>query len=198
MLELAGTIAIGSVEGSGRSSMSHCVKLVASAALTVLGIATALAQGAQQEVQLTANVPSSCKLDGTSTPSAVNMTIPIDAAGNINTAQQTFVVNQVVCTTSTSIMATSMRGGVKSAANPGSAFTNIINYKSTVHFGKAKSSLNTATVPTANGPESGTSDSTNRPQSGALIIHVSPLASTLPLAGGSDYSDTMRITLTPD
>jgi hypothetical protein len=172
--------------------------LCTAAALTLAYVATAIAQGTQQDIQITANVPSTCKVDGTSTPSALNMTIPIDAAGNVNTAQQNFVVNQVVCTTSTSIMATSMRGGVKSATNPGTAFTNIINYKSTVIFGKAKSNLNTATVPTANGPESGTSDSTNRPQNGALVIQVSPLASALPLAGGSDYSDTLRITLTPD
>jgi hypothetical protein len=178
--------------------MSHWVKLTAAAGVTMACIATAFAQGAQQGVQLQAYVPSSCTLGGTSTPSALNMSIPIDGAGNVNTAQQTFVVTQVVCTTSATIMATSMNGGVKSATNPGSAFTNIINYKSTVQYGKAKSTLNTATIPTANASESGTSESTGSPQTGALVIRVTPLASTLPLAGGSDYSDTLRITLLPD
>lgn len=178
--------------------MLRQAKPAAALLLTLSCIATAFAQGAQQEVSLRAVVPTSCSLKGGGGFNAINTTIPVSAAGAVNTAKQTFNVTQVICTTSVSLHAASMNGGVRSATNPGSAFTNVIDYKGTVQFGKAKSIVNTSAIKGAVGSEAGNADSTGNPHQGALIIHIEPQANVLPLAGGSDYQDTLRITLTPD
>jgi hypothetical protein len=167
--------------------------------LVLLAVPLAVnAQGAQQDVSITANVPSTCRLGGTSTPPDLNMTIPITAAGNVNTATQSFNVFNVFCTRPTSVLATSMNGGVRSATVPGPSFTNIINYVARVRYGFATSNLNTATNPAASGPESGNAAPTFLPWFGTLRIDVTPTASPLPLAGGNDYADVLRITLTPE
>ena len=175
--------------------------IVAVASVVATGVActgAAAAQSFKQDLAITANVPSTCSLGGTSTPADLNTTIPITPGGSVVTATQTFLINNVFCTRPTSIVAVSMNGGLKSATNPGTAFTNIINYTATARYGLALSTINTATIPTANGSEAGNAAPTLLPWLGTLRIQLTPAASPLPLAGGNDYNDVLRILLTPE
>lgn len=176
-------------------------KAIVAAALTsaaLAGVAGA-ARGADQDVQILATVPGFCTIAGGHTATKLATTIPVDSAGRIDTTQRSFSVASVVCNTSTSITATSMRGGVKSATKVGSSgFTNIINYKGTATFGTAKSTINTGTLKGANGPETGSTATTAGPQAGTLTITIVPDQATSPLAAGIDYWDTLRIDLVPD
>lgn len=167
------------------------------AGCVVLGIGGgAWAQGATQNLSITANVSSTCRLGGTATPAAINATIPITPSGGVVTTPQDFNVANVFCTLPASVLATSMNGGLKVAQPAGGGFTNIINYTATARYGFATSTINTATVPTANSPESGNPALTFLPWFGRLRIRITPAASALPLVGGT-YQDVLRVTLTP-
>lgn len=180
--------------------MSNGVKLIASTVLTFACIATALAQGAQQDLSITATVGSTCRFGGifgTASPADLNTTIPVSAAGVVDTTTQTFLINNVLCTRPASVLATSMNGGVRSAAPAGPGFTNIINYKAFARYGLAQSNVDTSTIPAAAGPESGNPATMFLPWWGTLRIEITPLTPAQRLVAGTDYSDVLKITLTP-
>jgi hypothetical protein len=79
------------------------------------------------------------------------------------------------------------------SANPApSGFANTIDYKGTATFGKATSNV-TSNV---NGGV-GTVGATKGPTLSPLVIQVTPMQPAQPLVAGSDYQDTLRVTLTP-
>jgi hypothetical protein len=160
-------------------------------------VATALAQTTSHDVQISASVSSFCAISGATSGSALSTTIPVDAQGAVDTTPQTFTVGNVVCNTATSVQATSLRGGVKSANKSGPAFTNIINYRGSATFGTAKSTVNTGTIKGAAFPEQGNVETTAGATQGPLMILIRPAQPTSPLILGDDYHDTLRITLEP-
>jgi hypothetical protein len=169
-------------------------------AIGIAGAATAFAQGAQQDVNVQADVPIYCRIDGQVNPAAINTTIPVDAVGIVDTTPQTFTLSNVVCNSATSVQVTSTQGGVKSttkASSVGPGFTNIINYRGSAEFGTAKSTVNTGTVKGAIGPETGNTETTVGATRGDVTILIRPAQPTSPLVMGDDYSDTLRVTLTP-
>lgn len=179
--------------------MRRTILAVAMAAATGAALLGAVAQGADQDMQISASVPGYCTVGGTHSPTKLSTSIPVDAAGSVDTTLQTFTVGSVVCNTPTNLTATSMRGGVKSATKVGSSgLTNIINYKGTATFGTAKSTINTGATKGASGPETGNTATTAGPTSGNLTITILPDQPTSPLALGSDYWDTLRVDLIPD
>ena len=129
--------------------------------------------------------------------SVINTTIPVSSTGSVTTTPQNFVVNSVVCNTATSVLATSQTGGVKSAGSAPSGFTNIIDYTGQATLGSATSTINTATTPAAAGSEPGNVASTGGAVTGNMTITVTPAQPANPLVSGTDYSDTLRVTLTP-
>lgn len=168
-------------------------------AATSAALLGAVARGADQDLQISATVPGYCTIGGTHNPTKLTTSIPVSPTGTVDTSLQTFTVNSVVCNTPTSLTATSMRGGVKSATKVGtSGFTNIINYKGTATFGTAKSTINTGSQKGATGPETGSTATTTGATSGDLTITILPDQPTSPLALGSDYWDTLRVDLVPD
>ena len=158
---------------------------------------TALAQNATQDVQIAANVPRFCTIQGTATPAALSTTIPVDAIGIVDTTPQTFTIANVACNAPTSVQAISERGGVKSANKSGPSFSNIINYRGSATFGTAKSTVNTGTIKGAAGQEYGDVETTAGPTRGPLVILVRPALPTSPLILGDDYHDTLRIRFDP-
>lgn len=175
-------------------------KLLAAAAAAAVSAACAtgaFAQAATQDVQITASVPKFCTVGGSATPSALTTTIPVTSTGNVTTTQQNFTVNSVTCNTATNVVATSQSGGVKSSATAPSGFTNIIDYSASATFGSATSTVNTATNPAAAGAEAGTTGATSGAATGNLQISITPAQPSSPLVAGTDYSDTLRVTLTP-
>lgn len=167
------------------------------AALSMAAANSAFAQAATQDVNITATVPKYCTVGGSATPTALNTTIPVSASGVVTTTTQNFTVNSVVCNTAADVVATSVAGGVRSATAAASGFTNIIDYTGVAAFGTATSTINTATVPAAAGAEAGNTAATGGATAGNLTISVTPVQPATPLMAGTDYSDTLRITLTP-
>jgi spore coat protein U-like protein len=176
--------------------MSRALKIAAAAAASAACAITALAQTATQDVQVSATVGNACTINGQSNPAAINTTIPVDALGQVDTTQQVFTIPNVVCNTPTDLLATSMNGGVRSASPAPKGFTNIINYRGVATYGTAKSIINTAGGG-AKGPEAGNVDSTSSATNGNLVIRVTPRQPGRPLVSGTDYEDTLRVTLTP-
>lgn len=177
--------------------MKSCRFAFASIAFASAGSLSALAQSATQDINITATVPKYCAIGGGASPAALNTTIPVSSTGTVTTTVQTFTVNSVVCNVATNVVASSVSGGVKSSAVASSGFTNIIDYTGAATFGTATSTINTATTPTATGSESGNTATTTGATSGNLTISVTPSQPSSALVAATDYSDILRITLTP-
>ena len=172
--------------------------LVASAlAISVFSAAPVSAQTATQDISITATVPGFCSIAGGFSPAALNTTIPISSNGTVTTTVQNFTINTVVCNKITNVVATSQSGGVKSATAAASGFTNIIDYTGVATFGSVSSTINTVTVATAVAAEAGNTAATAGAASGDLTVAITPAQPSLPLMAASDYSDILRITLTP-
>ncbi len=146
---------------------------------------------------VTGSVALSCTIGGVTTPATSNATIPIGSGGIVNTAPIARSFANVVCNSLSILQTISVNGGVRRTGAAPGGFTNIINYSALAAFGGATSTLNTATVPTAAGQETGSigTTSTSTP-SGTLSVTITPQTPPQPLVSGS-YADTLRITITP-
>jgi hypothetical protein len=158
---------------------------------------SALAQAAQQEIQISATVPSSCTINGASSGVVDTATIGIDASGNVIvspiTPSNAPYVN-VVCNAPATLQLKSTQGAVKTAAT-GSGFTNIINYQASATWNGQTATIDTATIATATGQETGTAEPVSA-GSGDLDVTITPAANAQPLIGGN-YSDSLFVLLTP-
>lgn len=172
--------------------------IAATAATSVMAASgAAFAQAATQDVNITATVPKYCSVGGSASPTALNTTIPVSATGTVTTTAQNFTVNSVVCNTAADVVATSVSGGVRSTAAAAPGFTNVINYTGSATFGTATSTINTAANPAATGSEAGNTAATGGAAAGNLTITVTPAQPGSPLMAATDYSDVLRVTLTP-
>ncbi|MBS0243643.1 MAG: hypothetical protein JSS20_15815 [Proteobacteria bacterium] len=168
-------------------------------AFTLLGTQAANAQTATQDIDITANVLKACTVNNAPTGTAGSATIPVSAAGAVSTTAITPTGSpfaNVACNAPSTLQLTSLSGGVKNATTPGSGFTNIIDYQATATWNSVTASIDTSTVAGATGSEAGTAQSVATSNSGNLTVSITPLANSLPLVTGS-YSDTLRVTLTP-
>lgn len=159
--------------------------------------AGAHAQAAQQEIQISATVTSSCTINGASTGVIDTATIGINASGNvivspITPANAPYV--NVVCNAPATLQLRSTQGAVKTAAT-GSGFTNIINYQASATWNGQTATIDTATIATATGQETGTAEPVSA-GSGDLDVTITPEANAQPLIGGN-YSDSLFVLLTP-
>ena len=146
---------------------------------------------------VTATVNKACTIGGVATPAADSATIPVSTTGTVTTTAIPKSYATVVCNVLSNVQVSSLSGAVKSAATAPSGFTNLINYSASAIYSGATSTLNTATVATAAGVELGTSaTTTSATSSGTLSVTITPQTPTLKLIKGS-YSDTLRITITP-
>lgn len=146
---------------------------------------------------VTGAVATSCTIGGVSNPIANSAAIPINSSGIVSTAPIARTFSNVVCNSFSVLQIFSQSGAVKRAISAPTGFTNIINYAAAATFGGAVSSLNTATIPTANGVESGSSaTTTSATPTGTLSVTITPQSPALPLISGS-YADTLRITIIP-
>jgi hypothetical protein len=159
--------------------------------------ATAYAQAAQQEIQISATVPSSCTINGASTGVVDTATIGIDSSGNVIvspiTPTNSPYVN-VVCNAPSTIQLKSTQGAVTTAA-AGTGFQNIIDYQASATWNGQTATIDTATIPTAAGQETGTAEPVSA-GSGDLDVTITPELNSEPLIGGN-YSDSLFVLLTP-
>ncbi len=168
-------------------------------AFAVLGAGAAQAQTATQDINISATVTKACTINNVATGTAGTATIPVSLAGIVNTAVITPTGSpfaNVACNTASFLQLSSLSGGVVNAGVPGSGFTNIINYTASATWNSVTATLNTSTVATATGTETGVQQSVATANSGNLVVSITPLTPSLPLITGA-YADTLRVTLTP-
>jgi hypothetical protein len=156
------------------------------------------AQTATQDINISATVASTCTINNAATGTVDTATIPITLAGSVNTAPITPTnapYANVACNGPSELQLTSLNGGV---VNAGSAagFAHIIDYTASATWHSVTATLNTSTVATAVGAESGTAQPVATAFSGSLAVTITPIANVLPLLQGA-YADTLRVTLTP-
>lgn len=146
---------------------------------------------------VTGSVAKACTIGGVYTPGADSATIPVSPTGVVNTSPINRSYASAICNSLTNLQVTSQSGSVKRTAAAPGGFTNLIDYSAAAAYGGASSTLNTATIPTATGAEPGTIGPTSGPtSSGSISVTITPLTPAQNLVPGS-YSDTLRVTLTP-
>lgn len=146
---------------------------------------------------VTGTVAKACTIGGVYTPAADSATIPVGPTGIVNTTPIGKSYASAICNSLTNLQVTSQSGAVKRTAAAPGGFTNLINYTAAASYGGASSTLNTATIPTATGAEAGTIGVTSSStSSGSISVTITPLTPSQNLVPGS-YSDTLRVTLTP-
>jgi hypothetical protein len=158
----------------------------------------AFSQAAQQQIQITATVNKACTINGASTGTLDTATIPIDASSNVVTGAITPAnapYANVICNAPSTIQLKSQNGGMKNTATPPSGYTNIIDYQASAIWNSVTATIDTSTIPTANGTESGTAQPVSA-GSGSLQVTINPAANSSPLVGGT-YSDLLTVLLTP-
>lgn len=138
-----------------------------------------------------------CTIGGVATPTNDTASIPISALGAVNTTPIMRSYANAACNTPSNVQLTSQSGAVIRGGAPPTGFTNLINYSASAGFSGATATVDTSTIGGATGPESGTVASTSGvTPSGSLSLTIVPKTSTQPLISGS-YSDTLRISITP-
>lgn len=146
---------------------------------------------------VTGTVNKACTIDGVYTPAADSATIPVSAAGAVNTATINKSYSSVQCNTPSNVQLTSQNGAVKNGTTPPSGFSNQINYSASATFSGATATLNTSTNIAATGPESGAASSTTgTTPTGSLAVAITPQANAQKLLGGN-YADVLTITIVP-
>ena len=103
---------------------------------------------------MTGTVAKTCTIGGVANPVADTATIPITATGSVNTTPIDRSYLNAQCNTPSNLQLTSQNGAVKTSGTV-TGLASLIDYSATALFSGASASLNTATVPTAAGPESG-------------------------------------------
>lgn len=153
-------------------------------------------QRTTQAFTVSGAVSLSCTIGGLTAPAPDTAAIPVATGGVVNTAPISRSYANVVCNSLTAVEARSLNGAVEAAGAAPSGFSNLIDYSVSATFSGATSTLNTATIPTANGVEIGTSATTaSATPTGSLAVTVTPQAASQPLISGG-YADTLRITIT--
>ena len=172
--------------------------LSAAALLIALTATSAHAQTATQDITISANVPKACTINNVAGGTTDTATLSFNSNGSVNTsaitpASQPYA--SVACNFASNLQLSSQNGAL---TGPSSAtgFANVINYTASATWNSVSATVNTATNGASSGAESGTAQPVSTASSGNMTVSITPAANTLPLVYGS-YSDTLRITLTP-
>ena len=196
--------------GVGRQLGDENVKRIITGLLAVT-VLPSLALAADQTINLTANAPKFCKFDANPTfnnfdnftvvssstsSSVLNVTTPTNPLGVMNEAGFTFAV-QATCNFPSTVVMTTLNGGLKDPSPEpigSGTFLRRIDYHATATWDSAGVS-NLYTDGSAN--KSSTPRSAATPHTGLLAASITFNPNTsAPLAAG-DYTDTLRISLTP-
>lgn len=158
---------------------------------------SAVAQTATQEIQISATVSTFCSINNSATGGPSSAVIPINAAGAVMLGPITPTNSpfaDVACNAPSELQLTSDNGGATTGTTA-AGFASYINYEAEATWNGVTASVDT-TSSSGTGPVSGTAESVATAFTGSMSVVVNPIANTDPLVQGS-YSDTLRITLTP-
>jgi len=175
-------------------------KLIISAAVLAATATGALAQTATQDVNLSAQVNGFCTIGTSNTGAVLTGTVSPTTNGQVGAGSVTLsgAPGTVVCNTNAAIGIQSLSNGLTGPGSPSGDFINKIHYTATAAIGSASAAI--TTTGTVTGPTSGTAATTTTGafSAGSLDIAINTIAtaSNQYLLPGT-YTDTLRITLTP-
>ena len=167
-------------------------------AAALLVSTAAQAQSATQDITITASVVKTCSINSAATGTAGSATVPISAAGNVNTTSITPTgapFGNVACNAPSNIQLSSINGALTGPA-AAAGFDNIINYSATATWNSVTANLDTSTTGGSGSTETGSAQAVGTANSGNLTVSITPAANAQPLVIGT-YSDTLRVSLTP-
>ncbi len=178
--------------------------------LAVLALPT-IAWATDQNINLTASVPKFCKFDsvqpisgdvniGTTSLGIASSTVNILNAASATGLMQDFAFTfnaTATCNAPSQLVISSINGGMKDATpTPVSSgvFLNRIDYLASAKWaGSAAAAITTSGTPVTSSPPRLVSSA----KTGSVVVDVTAnLNTSAPLAAG-DYTDTLRISLTP-
>ena len=169
------------------------------AAFAVASAASANAQTATQDINITATVTKACTVNNAVAGTAGTAVIPVTAAGAVTTTTITPTGSpfaNVVCNAPSNLQLTSLSGGVVNAGTATAGFSKIIDYSASATWGGATATVDTSSTPAAAGSESGALAAIATANAGSLTVSITPIANALPLIIGA-YSDTLRVSIIP-
>lgn len=166
----------------------------------LLPMSGVMAQTATQDINITATVSGLCTVNGLATGTPVGSAVIPTPSGDVDVTPITPTGSpfaNVVCNGPSTLLLTSLNGGVLNTS-PASGFDNIINYTASATWNSVTATVNTGLNPVASlgGNESGTPAPVATAGAGSLSVTITPIVNAQPLIAGS-YSDTLRVTLTP-
>lgn len=169
------------------------------AAAFVATAATA-AQATDQDITLNATVPKFCTIGGSLTPTTLTETIPVNTTGNVVTTPIIKSIGAITCNTASTVTLSSLKGGLFDPAvssAPG-GFQNYINYSASI-AAPVSASVTAGETSVAAAPVSGTPVITSgATTSAAVSVTINPTANTSPLVAGTNYADTLKVTIAPN
>lgn len=174
--------------------------IAATVLLCLLSVPDAGAQSATQDINITATVAGLCTINGLAVGSPVGTAVIATPSGNVDVTPITPTGSpfaNVVCNGPSALQLTSLTGGVLNSSSA-SGFDNVIDYTASATWNSITASIDTSSVAgaSAGANETGTPQSVPTAAAGALSVTITPIANAQPLMAGS-YSDTLRVTLTP-
>lgn len=138
-----------------------------------------------------------CTIGSVATPAADSAIIPVNS-GYVDPSPILKSYADVFCNSPSSVQLTSLNGALTGPPSLGPSFKNTIDYSAQAQFSGANATINTATIPSASGGETGTASTTTGSMPlGTMSVSITPQTNALPLAKGS-YADVLRISITPN
>ncbi|WP_083509710.1 hypothetical protein [Hyphomicrobium sulfonivorans] len=176
-----------------------CAFFILALASLVLGapLQPVFAQTATQDITISATVNGYCSINNAATGGPSSATIPISTAGAVVLGPITPTNSpfaNVACNTPSVLQLQSLNGGATNGATA-TDFQSFINYTAEAVWHGVTAALDT-TSSSGTGPVTGTPQNVATAFSGSMSVTINPISNALPLVQGS-YSDTLRITLTP-
>lgn len=168
------------------------------ASVVVVGLAATTARATDRVINLAATVPAFCRINGSLTPGAINQTIPLNAAQDVDTTAINVNIGNVICNKASNVRLTSSNGALLGPIGA-AGFQNYINYGASVAAPVAASvaaNLITGTATLTQGAQVATAGPTSSPN---VNVTITPTANALPLVASAPgtYNDTLTISVTP-
>jgi len=160
--------------------------------LAICTLTVGRAHATDQNINLKATVAQYCTIEGSSSPTDDDVTVPILGNGTVDT---TLITRSyaVVCNSAANVSLTSLNGAMVTSTTAGSGFDTFINYEAGTNGFVSISAA--ATTNTGSNQVLGTA-TTSGAESANLNVTIQPIANSNPLAGG-DYLDTLKVSITP-
>jgi uncharacterized heparinase superfamily protein len=160
----------------------------------------AAAQSASRVINLSATVDKFCRIANAASPAAIDQALTIDTdTMTVDTTPISVNIGRIRCNAAASFQLSSTKGALLSAgATAATDFAHFINYTASISTPVSASVNANVTSGTATVTNGTAVNSTGARTNDNVTVTITP-TTTLPLVhdGGTDYTDTLTITIAP-